>query len=186
MPWLDGPLWRLAGFRWPWRSFPYLPLAICIYGAVLTLRTIPITEIAISVPRREFKPLWAFVAGVAESVGSRAPYNIIIGMTGNFYVTQVPIVLFDGTRLNRRTLYLSGPLLHLMDVEEVKAVLGHEFSHFTGNDTLYSSQVAPAYRSMREGMASMKASMEGNIFVAVGVSCAPGRACGLPRRIQDD
>ena len=146
---------------------PLLALAICIYGAVLTLRTIPMAEIAISVPRDGFEPLWAFVAGVAESVGSNAPDNIIIGMTGNFYVTQVPIVLFDGTRLNRRTLYLSGPLLHLMDVEEVKAVLGHEFSHFTGNDTLYSSQVAPAYRSMREGMATMRASMEGNIFVAM-------------------
>ena len=166
---------------------PLIALGICVYGAALTLRTIPITEIASSVPRDDFKTLWAFVARVAESVGSKAPDTIIIGMVGNFYVTQAPVVLLDGTRLNGRTLYLSGPLLHLMDVEEVKAVLGHEFSHFTGNDTLYSSQVAPAHLSMRQGIAAMKENMQGNLLVAVAflVPLAVLQVCHAGFRIID-
>ena len=51
---------------------------------------------------------------------------------------------------------MSAPLLRVMDEAEVKAVLGHEFSHFTGSDTLYGSHVAPAYHSLNYGIESMK------------------------------
>lgn len=54
-----------------------------------------------------------------------------------------------------------------MDEAEVKAVLGHEFCHFTGSDTLYGSQVAPAYHSIQQGIASMKANMGNSLYLVV-------------------
>ena len=83
-------------------------------------------------------------------------------MAANFYVTQSPLTLMDGTKITKRTLYMSAPLLRVMSDAEVRAVLGHEFSHFTGRDTLYGSQVAPAYRSLQHGMDEMRANMDQN------------------------
>lgn len=147
---------------------PVIATGVCVYGAILTMREVSGFAFAVRTQRDSFPTLWSFVAEVAESVGGRVPDNIIIGMEPNFYVTQSPILLTPADEVRGRTLYMSAPLLRVMDEVEVKAVLAHEFSHFTGSDTLYSSHVAPAYHSLHQGTSAMKVNMESSIFLLVG------------------
>jgi len=62
-----------------------------------------------------------------------------------------------------RTLYVSAPLLRLMDLDETKAVLAHEFAHFTGRDTVYSTQIAPVYASLTSGIHTIKSEIDWSI-----------------------
>lgn len=77
---------------------PIIAVGICVYGASLTMRTIAGYAAAVPVRRNHQPNLWTFVTQVAESVGGRAPDNIIIGMEANFYVTQSPVILMTGPR----------------------------------------------------------------------------------------
>ena len=131
------------------------------------MRSVSMTELAVVCKDKQYPALWDFVRRVALDVGSREPENIIVGMTGNFYVTQATVELLLGPRLRGRTLYLSAPLMRIMTPSELKAVLGHEFSHFTGRDTLYSTHVGPGYRSLQTGIQSVAAQMEEGGFSAI-------------------
>ena len=55
-----------------------------------------------------------------------------------------------------RTLAIGMPLLKELSLQELKAVLAHEFSHFSGNDTLYSVFVAPVYKSLGSAIEDLK------------------------------
>lgn len=146
---------------------PIVATGICIYGAYLTLKEVTGRAFAVPVQLDTYPALWSFVTQVADSVGSTRPDHIIIGMEANFYVTQSPMQLVPaGTMLKGRTLYMSAPLLRTMDKREVEAILAHEFSHFTGSDTIYASQVAPTYQSLQRGIASIRANMSGYLFLA--------------------
>ena len=147
-------------------AVPIVAIGVCGYGASLTVRTVAGHEFAAELRRDHYPKIWSFVSRVAEAVGGRAPDNIIIGLEPNFYVTQAPLRILTG-RISGRTLYMSAPLLRVMEEAQVKAVLGHEFSHFTGSDTLYGSHVAPAYHSLRYGIESMKENMGRSVFMVL-------------------
>ena len=147
-----------------------LPIAvigcsICIRAAILALQTAGVTEFAIVASRSDYPSLWSFAEQVANTVGTAPPDHIIVGMAPNFYVTQSSVALTARSALLQgRTLYVSAPLLRLMDEMEISAVLAHEFAHFTGRDTVYSTQIAPAYTSLSSGTDAMRAQMGWNIL----------------------
>ena len=133
---------------------------ICFQSALLILRRQGSADLAIAVSPLENPSLWAIAEQSADAVGSTPPDNIIVGMSANFYVTQSPVLLVGESSLVKgRTLYVSAPLLRLMSEIELKAVLAHEFAHFTGSDTTYSTQVAPVYASLSIGIDAMRSQM---------------------------
>ena len=150
-----------------------LPIAaiggyIYFQSATLMFRKQGSADLAVVASRSEYPALWAFAEQSADAVGSIPPDNIIVVMSANFYVTQSPVWLVGRSSVvNGRTLYVSAPLLRLMSEMEIKAVLAHEFAHFTGSDTMYSTQVVPVYASLSNGITAMKSGMGWSITGAV-------------------
>ena len=133
---------------------------ICLQAAILTLRSRGSADLATIASPSEHPGLWALAEQSADAVGAAPPDNIIVGMSANFYVTESPILLFGQSAVVKgRTLYVSAPLLRLMSEMEIKAVLAHEFAHFTGRDTTYSTQIAPVYASLTNGISAIKSEM---------------------------
>jgi Zn-dependent protease with chaperone function len=117
-------------------------------------------------PKREFvvegtllkkepeSPLWQALANLCTRVGADPPDQIIAGIDDNFFVTENPITL-NGQKVQGKTLFVSLALLKQLNGKEAEAVLAHEMAHFSGQDTLYSKQIAPLlarYDSYLQGL----------------------------------
>lgn len=108
----------------------------------------------------------ATIAEVCTAVGTRAPDHVILHAEPTFFVTQQKLRIFaakpssagGGTEsiLKGRTLAIGMPLLPLLSAKETKAVLAHEFAHFSGRDTLYSVWVGQIYRSLGESLVRLQ------------------------------
>jgi Zn-dependent protease with chaperone function len=86
--------------------------------------------------------LWAHVRAIAERLKTKAPDHIVAGIDTNFFVTEAPLVV-NGQTLTGRTLFVSLPLLRVLDRHEADAVLGHELAHLRGGDTASSAALGP-------------------------------------------
>ncbi|MEI7832563.1 MAG: M48 family metallopeptidase [bacterium] len=86
--------------------------------------------------------LWARINDLATRVETKAPDNIIAGIDANFFVTESPLKV-AGKEITGRSLYVSIPLLRLMDKSEADAVFVHELGHLQGGDTAGSALLAP-------------------------------------------
>ncbi|MGW4905557.1 M48 family metallopeptidase [Streptomyces sp. NPDC004270] len=117
-----------------------LVLAIPVVRGMFMLRTpkgdgpagLTVTEAA--EPR-----LWALVRELAAATGTRAPDTIVLTGDVNAAVSEDPRLL--GLRPGPRSLYLGVPLLTGLTEAQLKAVLAHEYGHFTGGDTRLSALV---------------------------------------------
>ncbi|WP_170298734.1 M48 family metallopeptidase [Massilia eburnea] len=87
--------------------------------------------------------LWQRVRNLAQTLGTEPPRQIIGGIDTNFFVTESPITLAKGT-VDGRSLFVSLPLLRVLDQREADAVLAHELAHFSGGDTERSAKLGPA------------------------------------------
>jgi len=87
--------------------------------------------------------LWQRVRNLARTLGTEPPRQIIGGIDTNFFVTESPITLAKGT-VEGRSLFVSLPLLRVLDQREADAVLAHELAHFSGGDTERSAKLGPA------------------------------------------
>lgn len=83
------------------------------------------------------------------------PDQIVVGIDSNFFVTEANVNCLDGV-LKGRTLYFSLTLAHIMTINEVVAILGHELSHYKGNDTVFSQKFYPIYRGTAESIDSLR------------------------------
>lgn len=86
--------------------------------------------------------LWRHVRTLAERADTKPPDNIVAGIDTNFFVTQSPLSIGE-QMLHGRSLYLSLPLLRVLDRSEADAVLSHELAHFSGGDTASSAALGP-------------------------------------------
>ena len=135
---------------------------ICFQAAGLTLKGTGHSELAMAASRADYPALWDLAEQCADIVGSAPPDNILVGMSANFYVTENSVSLVGQWRspvVAGRTLYVSAPLLRLMNRAETSAVLAHEFAHFTGRDTVYSTQIAPVYASLTSGIHAINSTL---------------------------
>ncbi|MBW8795771.1 MAG: M48 family metallopeptidase [Streptomyces sp.] len=115
-----------------------LLLAIPVVRGMFMLRTprgedppgLPVT--AADEPR-----LWALVRELAAATGTRAPSDVVLTGDVNAAVSEEPRLL--GLRPGPRRLYLGVPLLTGLTEAGLKAVLAHEYGHFTGGDTRLSA-----------------------------------------------
>ncbi|MGY5059333.1 M48 family metalloprotease [Streptomyces sp. 900105755] len=114
-----------------------LLLAVPVVRGMFMLRTprgedppgLPVTEA--DEPR-----LWALVRELAAATGTRAPDAVVLTGDVNAGVGEEPRLL--GLRPGPRRLYLGVPLLTGLTEARLKAVLAHEYGHFTGGDTRLS------------------------------------------------
>ena len=139
---------------------------ICFQAAGLTLKGTGHSELAMAASKADYPALWDLAEQCADIVGSAPPDNVLVGMSANFYVTENAVSLVGQWRspvVDGRTLYVSAPLLRLMNRAETRAVLAHEFAHFTGRDTVYSTQIAPVYASLTSGIHAIKSEMDWSI-----------------------
>ncbi|MFJ3822617.1 M48 family metalloprotease [Streptomyces nodosus] len=83
--------------------------------------------------------LWALVRELARAAGTRAPDEIVLTGDVNAGVTERPRLL--GLLPGPRRLYLGVPLLIGLSEAQLRAVLAHEYGHFTGGDTRLSALV---------------------------------------------
>ncbi|MEQ8235289.1 MAG: M48 family metalloprotease [Syntrophomonadaceae bacterium] len=124
-----------------------------IYKSVIVK---PSFKTAITINKRNETKLNEFVTGLCQKMGTEPPDNIILSADPEFFVTQSKIKCFDGVTRGR-VLGIGMPLLGSITINEFRAILCHEFAHFTGNDTLYSKFVLPAYIGLQTASTQMQA-----------------------------
>ena len=108
--------------------------------------------------------LWRLLDGLAERLGALRPDNVVVGLTGGFFVTSGPKLLRPGDiPLGGRTLYLPLPYLPLLRHDELAAIIGHELAHFSGSDTEYSLRFLPIYAGVERSL---------DAVVAAGITSA--------------
>lgn len=86
--------------------------------------------------------LWKRIRHMAQRLKTEPPTQIVAGIDANFFVTEAPLVV-GGNTLNGRTLFVSLPLLRVLDQAEADAVFGHELAHLRGGDTRSSARLGP-------------------------------------------
>lgn len=86
--------------------------------------------------------LWANTRALAARLKTAPPKQIVAGIDTNFFVTEAPLTV-AGQALTGRTLFVSLPLLRLLDRAQADAVLGHELAHFRGGDAASSARLGP-------------------------------------------
>ncbi len=86
--------------------------------------------------------LWKRIRHMAGRLKTDPPRNIVAGIDANFFVTEAPLTV-GGQQLTGRTLFVSIPLLRLLDQSEADAVFGHELAHLRGGDTRSSALLGP-------------------------------------------
>lgn len=105
--------------------------------------------------RRDFRPalkidlgrepkLFAFIQNLCEQVGTGLPTAVLLHAEPTFFVQRGKALAFNDAAQGR-VLAIGAPLLNALSINEFRAILSHEFAHFTGRDTLYSSMVLPVY-----------------------------------------
>lgn len=128
-------------------------------------RPAPIEVDAISVLRSEQPRIWNLAIEIASAAGAPQPDNILLGLEPNFFVTESPVKV-SGVRYEGCSLYLSIPAIRTISENELRAVLGHEFSHFREAHTIFAKRFFPLYNSAVQSV--------------IGMTTAPGSWTLLP------
>jgi Zn-dependent protease with chaperone function len=128
-------------------------VAALIQGALAMLKPPEITAIGCSLNPTDAPGLFSTVAALASKLGATPPKNIIVGLEPTFYVTSARVRIPGRKQpIHGETLFLSMPLMRLLNIEELSAVIGHELGHFRGQDTVYSIRFAPVYRGLADSL----------------------------------
>jgi Zn-dependent protease with chaperone function len=99
--------------------------------------------------------LWERVRQLAGRVGTAPPDHIVAGIDTNFFVTETPHTV-GGQVLRGRTLFVSIPLLRVLDQSEADAVLAHELAHLGGGDTRSGAALGPKLQQFDHYTAQMR------------------------------
>jgi Zn-dependent protease with chaperone function len=94
------------------------------------------------VGEQEAPRLWQRVREIAAKMKTAPPDHLVAGIDANFFVTESGLEI-GGRRLAGRCLYVSIPLLKVLDRPQADAVLVHELAHFRGGDARASAQLGP-------------------------------------------
>ena len=149
-------------------SLKVLAVAVMLIGAslwtaikaVLQLRQTaalftpdPMTILGRPVSAEAAPGLWRMLDDLAQRLGALPPNDVVVGLTGSFFVSSGPKLLQPGdVPLQGRTLYLPLPYLPLLRADELSAIIGHELAHFTGSDTEYSLRFLPIYAGVERSL----------------------------------
>ncbi|MCL2625817.1 MAG: M48 family metallopeptidase [Cystobacterineae bacterium] len=114
-----------------------------IYVTSKIFRRVPESEVAGELLQPDDAPaLWKRIEVLAKKVGTAPPEHMVAGIDTQFFVTQAPLVVGDNT-LKGRILFVSIPLLRILDMTEADGVLAHELAHLRGGDSENSAALGP-------------------------------------------
>jgi len=119
--------------------------AIAMYVAVVSIFKRPPRDSFVEgelVSESDSPRLWHITRELAAKLKTAPPDQIIAGIDTNFFVTESPLTV-NGKTVTGRSLFVSIPLLRLLDSHEAGAVLAHELAHLRGGDTASSAQLGP-------------------------------------------
>jgi len=112
--------------------------------------------------------LMQLVNDVADTVGAMRPTNIVVGLEPSFFVTGAKVALNgDADTLEGTTLYMPLPFLRILNMDELRSVIGHEMGHFKGRGTEYSLKFYPAYSRLGSAITSLVGGAEETNFINV-------------------
>lgn len=155
----DAPLFSLSSPS-VWTAIILIVGVLTVIGLVAALfrmfHVTPIEVLAVKAHETDHPKIVAFVEDVARAVDAKAPKNIVLGLSLNFFATHAPVRSLDEDRMKGETLHLSLPSLRLLSTNELRAIVGHELGHFSGNDTRYSMAFAPAFRGLEEAVVASR------------------------------
>lgn len=120
------------------------------------------STLAVKLTKEEQPQVWNMVKDIAYRLNAPEPDNIIAGLEDTFYVTEIDTRLKNET-LTGQTLYISLPLSRILSKEELKSIIGHELSHFAGDDVKFTTNFYPIYTSASNAISSMDAASDDNI-----------------------
>ncbi|MGW3247020.1 M48 family metallopeptidase [Streptomyces sp. NPDC001070] len=114
-------------------------LILVVIGQVLKAISspIPVRAEAVPVSREDAPALWEMATGVAWQAGTRPPDVLLLTADTNAAVAEDARML--GLLSGQRRLYLGLPLLAALTHAELRAILAHEFGHFTGRHTRFGA-----------------------------------------------
>ncbi|SHM23754.1 M48 family metallopeptidase [Actinacidiphila paucisporea] len=126
----------------------------------------------LAVTADEQPELWAQVEEAARAAGTSAPSRLILTGDVNAAVSERTQLL--GLLRGRRTMYLGLPLLAGVTVPQLRAVLAHEFGHYSNQDTRLAAMtmrgreaVVHTIDGFREGRTQAHVTI-GNLYVGYG------------------
>lgn len=105
--------------------------------------------------------LWAYIESIARHLNTTPPDTIIVGIDPTFYVTEAPLIEYDGETeksIEGKSLYLSLPYCTVLSKDELASIIGHEMGHFVGEDTIWSQKFFPIYQSTENMIDSLGSS----------------------------
>ncbi|HEY3297615.1 MAG TPA: M48 family metallopeptidase [Armatimonadota bacterium] len=129
-----------------------------IKGVIGTIWRRPDFQPALIVNPTKEPNLGRFLVQLCSKLGTSMPDCVLLHAEPTFFVTQGKIATFDGIAKGR-ILAIGLPCLGGLTVNELRSVLSHEFAHFTGKDTTYSSMVLPVYSGTSTAWISMQDSI---------------------------
>lgn len=133
----------------------------------------PLTVLGRTLGRIDAPLVWKMVDEVARTLGAPRVDHIVLGLLDGFFVTSGTVQASHAGRLSGHTLYLSAPHLDLLDEMQLRGIVAHELSHFSGNDLLYSERFAPIRHGFERRVLSL-AEYDNNDWVGK-VFLRPGR-----------
>jgi Zn-dependent protease with chaperone function len=133
----------------------------CLRGIWKSFFRNPRFELALPVDLRKETKLRAFINSVCRALGTQPPDSVILHAQPNFFVQNGKLQTLNGI-VKGKILALGLPVLTGLFVNELRAILAHEFAHFTGKDTLYSSVVLPVYVGTRSSITRLRSELRSN------------------------
>ncbi|MFG2816711.1 M48 family metalloprotease [Streptomyces sp. NPDC048410] len=154
--------WGLHGFAAIKITIITVLLAVPVVRGMFMLR-IPAADdpAAVEVGEADEPRLWALVREVADASGSHAPARILLTAEVNASVREDARLL--GLRPGPHTLTLGVPLLTGLSEAQLRAVLGHEYGHFTAGDTRLSAIVVRGRARISRVVEQFHATADGKV-----------------------
>lgn len=131
-----------------------LGVGISVRSGWVAIKKAVVRSHALTITKEQAPKLFEMVLKLCHEMQASTPNNIILELGTNFFVTDAKAITFDG-QYDSRTLCISAPLLHALNLEELKAIIAHELAHFTGEDLVYSRRFYPVYRGTSTALNDM-------------------------------
>ena len=129
--------------------------SFAVAGTVRAFRTAPRFAPALLVDLNKEARFGAFIADVSTTIMKTAPPDVVIFHAEPvFFVERGTLRVFNG-EARGRILAVGLPVLSFISVNELRAILAHEFAHFTGDDTAFSMTIMPVYTRLATRIEAM-------------------------------
>jgi Zn-dependent protease with chaperone function len=125
------------------------------------------TEHGVVLSHDDAPSFFAHMRALADRVGTSPPEAVVVGIDDNFFVTEMPFFVTDGTStrsgtdaapkcVSGRTLYTSLSLMRALSRDESDAILAHELAHFRAGDTAMARELNPLLRQFDAFMTTLQ------------------------------